>query len=1002
MNLTPHQAKYIAHDLTLQHAGGGLARLSQALFNASVDLNPHQIEAAVFALRSPLSKGVLLADEVGLGKTIEAGIVLCQYWAERKRQLLVICPASLRKQWALELEEKFNLPAVVLDAKTWREAQRQGLAPLRQKAVVIVSYAYATRIKEEVRAMAWDLVVIDEAHKLRNAYRESNKIGQAIRWATGDSRKLLLTATPLQNSILELYGLSTLIDDSIFGDLNAFKSQFTGAGGDLAGLRQRLDSFCKRTLRKDVTEYIKYTERKAITQKFRSTDDEHRFYVAVSDYLTREDSYAIPRRQRHLTELVLRKLLASSSQAIAGTLGVMKERLEKLRDEKIQNTADWDQNDWIETLVSQEEMEEDLLDEILNASEEAPDTEAPTDPAQLDRQRLNAEIAELDRLHAWAQGMGTDTKTTALLQALDVGFKAMANMQTGGAAQRKALIFTESRRTQDYLKRFLEHNGHAGKVVLFSGTNSGPEASNIYERWLTANQGTGRISGSRDIDIRTALIEHFRDEADILIATEAAAEGVNMQFCSLVINYDLPWNPQRVEQRIGRCHRYGQKHDVVVINFFNERNHADARVLELLAVKFKLFDGVFGASDEVLGSIESGVDIERRILDIYRTCRTPAQIDAAFAALGQAMKPAIDERMAHTRNQLLEVFDAEVHERLRLQRQDTLSHLNQFSRRFWDLTRHVLAGQAWFDEEHLSFDLPAPTAAGMAQNTGDGTGEGANIPPGRYHLISREQPTDPGKNANARAVNDCASRIGLDAHTYRLSHPLGEWVVRSACQAETPVQRLVFDPAQNPARISVVDALRGQTGVLSLQKLTVDSFEKQEYLLFSALTDSGQSLDQETCEKFMATPATLQGSGEADPGDPATATRLQKEAKRHADATVAHALETNNAHFTEARDKLDRWAADMELAVEQALKNTKEQIKVAQREARQAPTLAEQQSIQERIAKLERLQRKQRQEIFDVTDDIQAKREQLIDQLTQRMTQQVQTEHLFTLQWTVS
>jgi len=986
LQLTPHQAKYIAHDLTLQHAGGGLERLSQALFNASVDLNPHQIEAAVFALRSPLSKGVLLADEVGLGKTIEAGIVLCQYWAERKRQLLVICPASLRKQWALELQDKFNLPAVVLDSKTWREAQRQGLAPLRQKAVVVMSYAYATRIKEDVRSMAWDLVVIDEAHKLRNAYRESNKIGQAIRWATGDSRKLLLTATPLQNSILELYGLSTLIDDSIFGDLNAFKSQFTGSGGDLAGLRQRLDSFCKRTLRKDVTEYIKYTERKAITQKFRSTDDEHRFYEAVSDYLTREDSYAIPRRQRHLTELVLRKLLASSSQAIAGTLGVMKERLHKLRDEKIQDQTDWDQNDWIETLVSQEEMEEDLLDEILNAGEEGEEGEegpAPTGPGQLDRQRLNAEIAELDRLHAWAQGIGTDTKTTALLQALGVGFNALAQMQTGGTAQRKALIFTESRRTQEYLKRFLEQNGHAGKVVLFSGTNSGPEASNIYERWLTANQGTGRISGSRDIDIRTALIEHFRDEADILIATEAAAEGVNMQFCSLVINYDLPWNPQRVEQRIGRCHRYGQKHDVVVINFFNERNHADERVLELLAVKFKLFDGVFGASDEVLGSIESGVDIERRILDIYRTCRTPEQIDAAFAALGQAMKPAIDERMAQTRSQLLEVFDAEVHERLRLQRQDTLSHLNQFSRRFWDLTSHVLAGQAWFDEEHLSFDLPAPTATGMD----------VGISAGRYHLISREKPSD----ANSLAVNEPS----LDAHTYRLSHPLGEWVVQAAIQASTPVQRLVFDPTQSPARVSVVEALRGQSGVLSLQKLTVDSFEKQEYLLFSALTDAGQSLDQETCEKLMATPATLQVSGAANLTDSPQAARLQQEAKRHADATVAHALETNNAHFIEARDKLDRWAEDMVQGAEQALRNTREQIRIAQREARHATSLDEQHAIQERIAKLERQLRRQRQEIFEVEDDVKDKREQLIEQLTQRMTQRVQTEALMTLTWVV-
>ncbi len=970
MLITPHQAKYIAHDLTLQHSGGGIDRLGQALFNASVDLNPHQIEAAVFALRSPLSKGVLLADEVGLGKTIEAGIVLCQYWAERKRQLLVICPASLRKQWALELEEKFNLPAVVLDSKTWREAQRQGLAPLRQKAVVIVSYAYATRIKEEIRSMDWNLVVIDEAHKLRNAYRESNKIGQAIRWATGDSRKLLLTATPLQNSILELYGLSTLIDENIFGDVNAFRSQFTGAGGDLEGLRNRLASFCKRTLRRDVTEYINYTERKPHTQKFRSTDNEHSLYEAVTAYLLRDDSYAIPRRQRHLTELILRKLLASSSLAIAGTLSVMKLRLEALRDEKIQA-----QDDWIETLVDDEEIEEDLLDEILNEAEE--EQAEPIDPAKLDRKRLNDEIDELDRLIAWAQGIGTDTKTTALLQALEVGFTAMAQTK----ANRKALIFTESKRTQEYLKRFLEKNGHAGKVVLFSGTNNSPEASSIYERWVSANQGTGRITGSRDIDIRTALIEHFRDDADILIATEAAAEGVNMQFCSLVINYDLPWNPQRVEQRIGRCHRYGQKHDVVVINFFNERNHADQRVLELLADKFNLFNGVFGASDEVLGTIESGVDFERRILGIYQTCRTTEQIDAAFNALRAEMDASIQARMQDTRRQLMENFDADVHDRLRIQLQDTRTHLDRFSRRFWDLSQHVLQGKVWFDNERLSFDLKPPRPAELPNE----------VPTGRYHLISRNQPVDP----NSLAANDPS----LDGHTYRLSHPLGEWVIKNAQTADTPLQRLVFDTQKNEARITLVEQLRGQSGVLTLQKLTVDSFEKQEYLLFSAMTDQGKSLDQETCEKLMDTVASTMPDAVQLPI--ATAQRLQAEAKRHADATVAHALETNNQHFTEARDKLDRWAEDMVQGAEQALRNTREQIRIAQREARQATTLADQQAIQERVVKLERQQRRQRQEIFDVEDDVQIQREQLIEQLTQRMTQRVATNNLFTVAWTI-
>ena len=281
MELTAHHAKYFAHDLT-RRAASGMDRLSMALFDAAVDLNPHQIEAALFALQSSLSKGVLLADEVGLGKTIEAGIVLCQFWAERKRRLLVICPASIRKQWALELEEKFNLPAQVLDAKAHREARRSGRAPLGTKAVVVMSHHYANSLREEIKAISWDLVVIDEAHKLRNAYRPSNKVGQGIRWATEDCRKLLLTATPLQNSLLELYGLSTLIDERLFGDANSFRSQYAGAGSNLDALRQRLAAFCKRTLRNQVTEYIRYTERRPITRPFKPTDDEHALYEAVS------------------------------------------------------------------------------------------------------------------------------------------------------------------------------------------------------------------------------------------------------------------------------------------------------------------------------------------------------------------------------------------------------------------------------------------------------------------------------------------------------------------------------------------------------------------------------------------------------------------------------------------------------------------------------------------------------------------------------------------------
>jgi hypothetical protein len=641
-------------------------------------------------------------------------------------------------------------------------------------------------------------------------------------------------------------------------------------------------------------------------------------------------------------------------------------RLEALREEKI--TA---QDDWIQTIVEDEELEEDLLDEILNEDDE--DEFGDADLDQLDRKRLNEEIAELDRLQAWAHGIGTDTKTRALLQALEVGFKAMAD--TG--ANRKALIFTESKRTQLYLKTFLENNGHAGQVVLFSGTNSGPEAASIYENWLVRNQGTGRITGSRDIDIRAALIEHFRDSSSILIATEAAAEGVNMQFCSLVINYDLPWNPQRVEQRIGRCHRYGQKHDVVVINFFNERNHADLRVLELLADKFSLFNGVFGASDEVLGTIESGVDFEKRILSIYQTCRTPTEIDAAFTALRAEMDVSIQVRMQDTRRQLIENFDADVHDRLRIQLQDTNASLDKFSRRFWQLSQHVLSELAWFDAQRLCFDLKQTPAA--------------DIPTGRYHLISRNQPKDP----SSLELNDS----DIDGYTYRLSHPLGEWVVHSAQELSTPTQRIVFNTQKNETRVSVVDALKGKSGILHLQKLTVDSFERQEYLLFSAMTSTGESLDQEVCEKLMSCSAEVDESTTSLLNE--LQTRLIAESSRHSKATISQSLESNNKHFNEAREKLERWADDLVLAAEKALKDTKEQIKFAQREARVATTLNEQHEIQQKIQKLEKLQRKQRQDIFQVEDEIIVKRDGLIESLEKRLTQKTENKTLFIIEWTV-
>ncbi|ABQ24804.1 SNF2-related protein [Geotalea uraniireducens] len=952
---TPYHAKYFAAELLRRSASSDIDKLSLSLFNASVDLNPHQIEAALFAFRSPLSKGVLLADEVGLGKTIEAGLVLCQYWAERRRKLIVICPASLRKQWSLELSEKFNLPSVILEACSFRDAVNSGNDnPFRQDCIIITSLNFAARCKEQLRLIPWDLAVIDEAHKLRNAYRPSNRMGQAIKWGLAERKKLLLTATPLQNSLLELFGLSTLIDDYLFGDLASFREQYIGNDADLDSLKRRLAGFCKRTLRSQVLEYIRYTERRPITRPFRPSDQEQALYEAISAFLQRPDSYAIPNRQRTLTTLVIRKLLASSTQAVTRTLETMKARLEALRAGlAVPETV-------VEALVGDDDFVEEIVEDeedVVDSTEDQEQTESSDD--RFDLCRLDAEIAELESYIRWAADISVDNKTHTLGTALDIGFAEMDKM----GAPRKALIFTESRRTQEYLKTFLEANGHAGRIVIFNGSNSDAESRAIYEQWLAANVDTGRISGSKSADRRNALIEHFRDHASIMIATEAAAEGVNLQFCSLVVNYDLPWNPQRIEQRIGRCHRYGQQHDVVVINFLNERNEADQRVYELLTAKFNLFSGVFGASDDVLGSIESGVDFERRILCIYQECRTSQEIETAFAALQAEMEQCIASRMDDTRKTLLEHFDEDVHARLKVRLDETRHQLDRFSRLFWAVTRSVLAGHAHFDDADLTFDLHQPPIPS---------------PAGRYHLISRNRENVEG------------------AFLYRLSHPLGEFVVNRAMDEPTPEAELRFDISAHPAKISVVEALKGKTGILTLERLTISSFDTEEHVLFSAVTDDGRTLDQEQCEKIFHCCADVLPSPSIGRSE-----RLDREAERHSAAAISRSLDANNRHFQHERERLESWADDLIVAAERELKETKARIKLLNRQSRQAASTAEQLEWQKQIAEQEKKQRRQRQRMFDVEDEIIEKRDALIDRLEQQMAQKAERERLFTIRWAV-
>ncbi|AZY53471.1 DEAD/DEAH box helicase [Bordetella avium] len=950
--LTPHQRQYVAWLLTRRAAGDSVESLASTLVDSQVDLNPHQVDAALFACRNPLSRGVLLADEVGLGKTIEAGLVISQRWAERRRKILIIVPANLRKQWHQELQDKFGLQGLILEAKSYNAIRKQDRQNpfLFASGPVICSYQFAKSKADDVKSIDWDLVVLDEAHRLRNVYKTSNVIAKTLKDALSHVHsKVLLTATPLQNSLLELYGLVSFIDDRVFGDLDSFRSQFTGREQAFNGLRDRLAPICKRTLRKQVQPYVSYTARKAIIQEFTPSSEEQELSRLVADYLRRPNLKAMPEGQRQLISLVLWKLLASSSHAIAGALETMAKRLQGVLDE----TAE------IPDLA--EELDEDYESLDETADEWNEQGSATVAPSRAERDAIAQEIEELRHFKELATNIRDNAKGKALLTALD---RAFAELDRLGAAQ-KAIIFTESKRTQEYLLSLLADTPYGDGIVLFNGTNSDQRAQAIYKDWLKRHEGTDRITGSKTADTRAALVEHFKERGKVMIATEAGAEGINLQFCSLVINYDLPWNPQRIEQRIGRCHRYGQKHDVVVVNFVDLSNEADKRVYELLAQKFQLFEGVFGASDEVLGAIGSGVDFERRIADIYQNCREPEEIKSSFEQLRLDLSGEISDAMVKTRQALLENFDESVQEKLRIRADDSRNARNRFERMLMDLTRAELIQYASFDDS--GFDLCQIPAE--IEHSGFTT-----IERGRYELPRRSG----------------------DAHLYRISHPLARWAIEQAKARKLDAARLIFDYDAYGSKISTLEAYRGKAGWLTVRLITVETLgNREEHLLVAAATTDGVLLAEDDPEKLLRLPATTQAVSLFNAPD----ATLLVDVEARKSALLREVNERNLGYFEQEVQKLDAWADDLKLGLEQEIKEIDREIKEVRRTAATSPTLDEKLSWQKKQRELEGKRSKLRRELFARQDEVEAQRNDLISQLESQLQQQVEEHMLFTIEW---
>ena len=543
-----------------------------SLSNSRTRLLPHQIDAT-HQVAQALKPRFLLADEVGLGKTVEAGLIIKELSFRRNlKRSLIVAPATLCYQWQREMSSKFNEEYVILTRRNLQEVAASWSSFPR--IITSVDFVKTEAVAYEVLRARWDIVVFDEAHRLRRDY---SKVTQAYAFADQIAPRaealLLLSATPFRGKLEELFYLIRLVDPDLLGPHSSFMQEYARedtTDAALARLRERLS---RVLIRRRKVEVGGFTKRFACTIMLELAERERLLYDETTEYVRREYNLAMQEKNRAVgfIMIVFQKLLDSSTNALVMALERRRVTLEQ-RMFGAAAVAAFDEDD-LEFLL-EDDVPEDRLSQL--------------DPGQRTLRDTRRELLTLNRLIAIGRGIRSDRKLEKLRESLELLRKQ---------GRTKFVIFTQFRSTQDYLSENLK----TFRVIMFHGSLSAEEKEDAIRR--------------------------FEVEAEILICTEAGGEGRNLQFASVLFNYDLPWSPLKIEQRIGRIHRFGQKDDVKIFNF-STRDTVAERVLQVLEKKIRLFEQSIGPSDALLGAVEDEGDFEASIMNMAMGRKSKAEFEA--------------------------------------------------------------------------------------------------------------------------------------------------------------------------------------------------------------------------------------------------------------------------------------------------------------------------------------------------------------------------------------
>jgi superfamily II DNA or RNA helicase len=822
----PIQRRYLAEKIVRLRRADEEERYASSQRQGRIDPNPHQIDAVIFALKRIPEGGCILADEVGLGKTIEAGLVLAQLRAEGSApRILLIVPKPLLGQWQDELYRLFGIQAV---------EGRMEPGAFTEEGVFLVGReaAGSERGSAILRdSDAFDLCIIDEAHEVfANIYRRYDKDGiyntestearmaDRIRGFLRQSPVLLLTATPIQNNLTELWGLVQYVEPTgtLLGNLRTFRDLFCEGDDRLLvkgqddELRRRIETVVQRTLRRQAQEFLErpFVGRRAQIYEFAMEPKEKSLYDDVTVYLLEPQLLAFRGNQRQLLLIGFHRLMGSSIAALAASLRKVAQRLERLLQTGV-TAPDATLLEDLDFEDIQAEMAEDDIDERL--------------PERPDPEKVAKELQRVRDFIQRAETLPRDSKAEKLLEVTRI-------IAERPPERRRVVIFTESLVTQDYLRQMLVARGGyvPEAVTLFRGTNESPRANQALERWEEEVGGNlpSYQKPSRTVAVRLALVHEFKTRSQVFISTEAGAKGLNLQFCDTIINYDLPWNPQRIEQRIGRCHRYGQEHDVTVINFLASDNEAQRLTFEILSRKLDLFGKVLDASDVVLHEPSTdapeklvsvlGNDFEAKLRRIYERARTVDEIAAELRRLREEMetqRTRYEETWARTAGLIETRFDQRVKQAFRRLQADLPKGLAHLDREMEQLIAGYLSAsgvsyQRQSDDGHVRFEFTA------SPRLPEGFEEGGTVVAGRGNEADGFDSLHPG-------------------------HPLVQAAIEEARAATQQRFRVTWKLDRSAPE--ELREFKGKPGRLVLSRVRYDGFERTDRLIPTVLMEGNDS-----------------------------------------------------------------------------------------------------------------------------------------------------------------